>query len=106
MPHDVADDQQRGAVGQVERVVPVAADLLVGGRRPVVDGYRQARRLRGRGKQARLQGLGYGSLPALEASGPRRATSTAVVICISVRRKVAGVEQREHAEGLFPGAAR
>lgn len=31
MADDVADDQQRGAVGLGEGVVPVAADLLIGG---------------------------------------------------------------------------
>jgi hypothetical protein len=55
VPHDVADDEDRAAVGLEERVVPVAPDLRLLRRCDVPDGDLGLVVLRGVGEQATLQ---------------------------------------------------
>ena len=64
---DVADGQDRRAVGLQERVVPVAADLGAGRGRHVPDDDLRVVRLGRRGEHAALQGDGEVPLLAEEA---------------------------------------
>ena len=63
---DVADDEQRGPVRLLERVVPVTPDVQVAAGRAIADGELEVVGLRRGGEQAALQRLGDRLLPAVE----------------------------------------
>ncbi len=112
MPGHVPNDEQGGAVGLEERVIEVAADQRMRAGGPVADGDLQAVRLRRRGEQAALQGLGDLKLPAVEAGVVQRQRAAAGRLDrggdlhLGVRRPRTGVHQRQRPERLAAGAQR